>query len=53
MLRQSYDNYIEKEHNKLYQAVTQGSSIFIQLQVVSSRDARVIYFYSIISCACV
>jgi len=31
MLRQSYDNYIEKEHNKLYQAVTQGSSIFIQL----------------------
>jgi len=27
MLRQSYDNYIEKEHNKLYQAVTQGSSM--------------------------
>jgi len=28
MLRQSYDNYSEKGHNKLYQAVTQGSSIF-------------------------
>jgi len=30
MLRQSYDNYIQKEHNKLYQAVTLGSSIFFQ-----------------------
>ena len=29
MLRQSYDNYIQKEHNKLYQAVTQWSSILI------------------------
>jgi len=30
MLRQSYDNYIQKEHNKLYQAVTLGSSNFFQ-----------------------
>ncbi|OTG63273.1 hypothetical protein B9T29_03635 [Acinetobacter sp. ANC 3903] len=34
MLRQSYDNYIQKEHNKLYQAVTQGSSIFFQQTLV-------------------
>ncbi len=26
--RQSYDNYIEKESNKLYLVVTQGSPIF-------------------------
>ena len=34
MLRQSYDNYIQKEHNKLYQAVTLGSSIFFQHTLV-------------------
>ena len=43
MLRQSYDNYIEKEHNKLYQAVTQGSSIFARtvLAVIRSSMALI------------
>ena len=42
MLRQSYDNYIEKEHNKLYQAVTQGHlfySIISCLRDVFLNDA--------------